>query len=66
MVVHLDMSVESRNFAQQDAAAKAQDPEAGYNEISTKKTHSQYENPFGDAMEEADAPALRRWKEELL
>ena len=60
-IVHLDMDVESRNFAQQDAAAKSKDLKAeDVDEGHTKKTVFQYEKPFGDAMEGAGAPALER------
>ncbi|MDP7179354.1 MAG: hypothetical protein QF749_13805, partial [Verrucomicrobiota bacterium] len=60
VLVHLDMSVESRNFAQRDAAAKAKDLEADYEKHPNNRENFQYDNPFGDATEEADVPELER------
>ncbi len=58
------MIVESRNFAQRDAAAKGADLEADSEKPSEKNVVIQYDNPLGDPVEEADAPELE--KEEQL
>ncbi len=60
VLVNLDMIVESRNFAQRDAAAKGADLEADSEKPSEKNVVIQYDNPLGDPVEEADAPELEK------